>query len=162
MERSAPLKRDTETAREFIRRNQQKSAVSLRESSRRSIRDSQKRRALKPPFNPFEYECWLKRFDPEHECEGLVVRCHLIKEQTLINSLGFTIVDAWHYDFWVPGCNGHGLAVGGHHFRLDHGLIKLDRRDLPARLERRASRDQRIAAQLDRVYGPLPMIGAVA
>ena len=58
--------------------------------------------------------------------------------------------------------NGIGTPHGGHHFRLDQGLVRLDRRDLPSRLERRASADPRIAAQLDRLYGELPKLRSAA
>lgn len=156
------LRRDTDAAREFIARGRRRSAESLRESRRRSLRRIQAQRFLRPPSPLTGYEpCALHRFDPDYDCEGLVVRAHLIKEQTLV-AMGLSIAEAWHPDFWTAACNGIGTPHGGHHFRLDQGLVRLDRRDLPSRLERRASADPRIAAQLDRLYGELPKLRSAA
>ena len=158
------LRRDTPKSRAFQRRGQQSGARSLQDSSRRSVRESIELRKQKPevPFNIFSERCQLARFDPDHPCEGPVVRCHLIQEQWLLNTLGLSMFDAWHEDFWIPGCNGLGTPHGGHHFRLDNGLLKIDREFLPARLERRAALDDRIEAKLEREYGALPKIGAAA
>ena len=156
------LRRDTPATREFLDRGRRSSAISLQESRKRSLRKIRAQRFLRPPSPLTGFEtCALHRFDPGFECEGLVVRAHLIKEQTLV-ALGLSIAEAWHEDFWIPACNGVGTPHGGHHYRLDQGLIALDRRDLPARLERRASQDPRIAAHLDRLYGELPKLGEAA
>lgn len=155
------MRRDPERHLAFQRRSQASSARSVEESRRRSLRKAADERCSKPavPFSPFHEECWLAQFDPDHDCEGLVLRCHLLKEQFLRDRLGMDIVERWHPDFWVPGCQGLGPAVGGHHARLDGGKIKLERRDLPAPLERRAQQDERVAVQLEFVYGPLPKVG---
>lgn len=161
------LPRDPERSRrrleEFHRRGQISSAESLRASSQRSARAAVREASLRPrsPLNGFSDPCWLAKFDPEHECSGLVVRCHLIKEQWLRDHLGMTVVERWHPDFWVPGCGGP-TGIGGHHGRLDYGDIKLKRTDLPTKIERRAREDERIANKLELVFGPLPKIGAAA
>lgn len=145
-----PLKRSADVTRAWQERS--------RRSAARRSRDPDKPRS---PINPFSTPCWLARFDPEHECEGVVVRCHLVKEQWLRDRLGLTVAERWDPAFWVPGCGGP-TGIGGHHGRLDAGLLRLDRRDLPARLERRALADERIAVKLDLLYGERPVIGRSA
>lgn len=127
-----------------------------------SPRQSQRPRS---PLTGFE-ACQLAAFDPEHrECEGLVRRCHLVKEQVLIDQLDLSVEEAWHPDFWLIGCNGVATPHGGHHWLLDHGKLRIDRRDvarLRPGLEARARESKALAFKLEHLYGPLPRLGRAA
>jgi hypothetical protein len=123
-----------------------------------------KPRERKPalPFNPYEARCELAMFDIDQSepCAGLVQRCHLVPNQWLRDELGLDVDERWHQDFWMQGCEHH-------HRRQEQGRVRLERRDLPARLEFRAiamseDGDRRLEARLDRDYGLREQIGRAA
>lgn len=114
------------------------------------------------PINPISDPCELAPYS-EHKCEGLVVRCHIIKEQWLLDRLGLDREEANHRDFWLVGCNGIATPHGGHHLLFDRGELNIDRRDigrLRPGLEVRARQDPRIGSRLDVLYGLRPGVRA--
>jgi hypothetical protein len=119
-----------------------------RDRSQVAARRRERQQAKERPTSPIDQladGCWFARFDPEHRCEGYLQRCHLVKEQTL-EQFGLSMQERWDRAFWVEGCTRH-------HRRFDHGLIKLSRTQLPAKLERAADRYPKVAARLTRDYG---------
>ena len=124
------------------------------------------RQRPRTPLRGFE-KCELKAYaDPDHrECEGLVRRCHIVKEQWLIDRLGLTVAEAWHPDFWLIGCNGNWAPHGGHHLMFDEGELNVDRRDVARMrpgLEARAREHRLLAIKLEQLYGPLPRLTGAA
>lgn len=141
MRRGAPLKSNPQTHRAW---------------QERSRRNARKRQQADPkprsPINPLYDDCFFAAFDPNHECDGALVRCHLVPEQFLRDTLGLNAEERWHRDWWVPGCGGP-TGIGGHHGRFDSLQIDVPRAELPERLERLAERYPRVDSYLTRRYG---------
>ena len=63
-------------------------------------------------------ECFFKGLPDAGACEGKLVRCHLVKAQTLVRELGWSKSKARSDPrVWVWGCGG-ALGPGGHHGRF--------------------------------------------
>jgi hypothetical protein len=87
--------------------------------------------------------------DPMLQCDGRLVRCHLIPK-TVIQDAGGKV---WDPRAWVWGCGGP-TGIGGHHGMLDHSkTLRLPRECLPAGLEEFAL-ELGLMWFLDRTYGP--------
>lgn len=102
------------------------------------------------------YECQLARFS-DRDCDGPLVRAHLIPRQVLLRELppeesAAAIQDPRSY---VMACGG-ATGVGGHHGELDFGgvrRIRIPRKLLPKNLDQFA-REHRLEWWLDARYGP--------
>lgn len=99
--------------------------------------------------------CWLAKVPGAGECDGRLVRCHLIRRQVIRHEVG----GKHELDprSWVWACGGI-TGVGGHHGMLDWAGVNrlhIPRDMLPSAVEEFAA-DLGLSWWLTREYGLPP------